>query len=149
MNMLNQGDLLWGMPHLFVKEFMKITTKKNYEKGSFIFREGDKADYFYTLIKGGVKLGIGETGQEVYIVDQAGEFFGWSSLMDREVYSASAECLEPTELMLIKKEALEILLKKDPTNGVIFFKNLSQTLGNRLLKSYDIISKAAQLQDNA
>ena len=146
MNKLDQGDLLWGMPHLFVKEFMKITRIKKYEKGDFVFREGDKAEYFYTLIQGSVTLGIGETGQEVYIVDQVGEFFGWSSLMDRDFYSASAQCLEPTELMLIRNQQLEILLKKDPMSGAIFFRNLSQTLGNRLLRSYDIISKASRLK---
>ena len=146
MQIIDQGDLIWGLPHLFVKTFMDITTKKSYEKGQIVFHEGDDASFFYTLIQGSVKLSIGETGEEVYIVDQAGEVFGWSSLMDRSHYSASAECLEPTYLLLIEKEKLEGILKRDPANGMIFYKNLSQTLGNRLLKSYKIISKAKKLE---
>ena len=144
---IDQGDLIWGLPHLFVKTFMAITIKKSYEKGQSVFREGEKAAMFYTLIQGSVKLSIGETGQEVYIVDQAGEVFGWSSLMDRSYYSASAVCLEPTYLLLVEKEKLERILKSDPANGMIFYKNLSQTLGNRLLKSYKIISEAKRLKE--
>ena len=92
-------------------------------------------------------MSIGETGEEVYIVEQAGEVFGWSSLMDRSHYSASAECMEPTNLLLVEKEKLERLLNNDPVNGLIFYKNLSQTLGNRLLKSYKIISEAKRLEE--
>lgn len=147
MQKIDQGDLIWGMPHLFVKAFMDITIKKSYEKGQIIFREGEEAAFFYTLIQGSVKLSIGETGDEVYIVNQAGEVFGWSCLMDRDLYSASAECLEPTNLLLIEKEKLESLLNNNPVNGMIFYKNLSQTLGDRLLKSYKIISKAKRLEE--
>ena len=146
MKIIDQGDLIWGMPHLFVKAFRDITVKKSCEKGQTIFHEGDKASFLYTLIRGRVKLSIGETGQEVYIVDQAGEVFGWSSLMDRDLYSASAQCLAPTDLLLIEKEKLEKLLNDNPVNGMIFYKNLSQTLGNRLLKSYKVISEAKRLE---
>lgn len=147
MQKIDQGDLIWGMPHLFVKAFMDITIKKAYEKGQIIFREGDEASFFYTLIQGSVKLSIGETGQQVYIVNQAGEVFGWSSLTGRDRYSASAKCLEPTNLLLIEKEKLESLLNDNPANGMIFYKNLSQTLGDRLLKSYKIISKAERFEE--
>ena len=144
---IDQGNLIWGLPHLFIKTFRDITIKRTYEKGQKVFNEGDKAAFFYTLIQGRVKLSLGETGQEVYIVDQAGEVFGWSSLMDRSHYSASAECLEPTDLLLIEKEKLERILTSDPANGMLFYKNLAQTLGNRLLKSYKIISEAKRLEE--
>ena len=144
---IDQGNLIWGLPHLFIKTFRDITIKRTYEKGQKVFNEGDKAAFFYTLIQGRVKLSLGETGQEVYIVDQAGEVFGWSSLMDRSHYSASAECLEPTDLLLIEKEKLERILTSDPANGMLFYKNLSQTLGNRLLNSYKIISEAKRLEE--
>lgn len=147
MQKIDQGDLICGLSHLFVRTFMDITIKKSYGKGQIVFHEGEPAAFFYTLIKGRVKLSIGETGQEVYIVDQAGEVFGWSSLMNRSHYSASAECLEPTNLLLIEKEKLERILNDDPVNGMVFYKNLSQTLGNRLLRSYKIISDAKKLEE--
>jgi len=65
---IDQGDLLWGMSMIFVHEFKKNSVKELHNKGDFIFREGDKADYFYTLIEGDVKLSIGDAGREVYTV---------------------------------------------------------------------------------
>jgi len=58
--LIDQGDLLWGMDMLFVKDFMAVSTKVHFEKETVIFREGDKADYFYTLVEGRVSLTIGE-----------------------------------------------------------------------------------------
>jgi len=58
--LIDQGDLLWGMDFLFVNDFMAVSDKVHFEKGTVIFREGDKADYFYTLVEGRVRLTIGE-----------------------------------------------------------------------------------------
>ena len=62
---------------------------KTFQKGDILFLEGDPATYFYILIKGRVKLTIGENGPVVHTVDHAGEAFGWSSLIDRDVYSVT------------------------------------------------------------
>ncbi len=144
-----QGDILRGMSKDFVKEFMDITMKESHKKGYFLFREGKSASHFYILLKGCVKLRIGETGPMVYTVDYPGEAFGWSSLVGRDVYSASAECREPTKLLKIDVGKLQEILEKDPANGLIFFKRLAGTLGNRLLQTYKMMSVASQPEVSA
>ncbi|MBF0468125.1 MAG: cyclic nucleotide-binding domain-containing protein [Desulfamplus sp.] len=139
---IDQGDLLQGMSMIFTKRFMDIATRDNHDKGEFLFHEGDPADYFYTLIIGSVRLTI-ETGHRVYIVEKAGDAFGWSSLLDREVYSASAECLERTVLLKFDRNNLGKLLEEHPDNGLTFYKKLAQILGNRLLHSYKVICDTA------
>jgi hypothetical protein len=47
--LIDQGELLWGMDFLFTKDFMAVSANVHFEKGTVIFREGEKADYFYTL----------------------------------------------------------------------------------------------------
>jgi len=47
------GRPLAGLDMLFVKEFMGITTTERFKKKDVVFREGEQADYFYTLIEGG------------------------------------------------------------------------------------------------
>ena len=130
-----QADLFRELSKDFVKEFMDIMTKESHRKGYFLFREGNKARYFYILLKGCVKLSIGETGHTVYTADHPGEAFGWSSLVGRDVYSASAECKEPTKLLKIDRQKLQKILEKDPANGLIFFKCLEncQSTGNHAL----------------
>ena len=141
-----QSDLLRGMSKDFVKEFMDLTMKESHRKGYFIFRKGEGAKYFYILIKGRVRISIGETGHMVAAVDRPGETFGWSSLVGRDVYSASAECRESTKVLKIDVEKLQNILEKDPVQGLIFFKHLAATLGNRLIQCYKTISGTSELK---
>jgi CRP-like cAMP-binding protein len=141
-----QGDIFWGMNKEFVGEIMKIAETDSYDKGDLLFRVGDPADHFYILKKGQVNLSIGDAGHVVYIVSKAGEAFGWSSLIGREEYSATAECLSSTNLLKLNGEKLQKILEKDSDNGLIFFKRLSMVLGTRLLQSYKMISSATQAE---
>lgn len=138
--MIDQGDILYGTTMVFMKEYMDIAQRSSYEKGDFIFHEGDSADYFFTLVKGNVKLKICENDCKVYIVDKPGEAFGWSSIVGRNIYSASAECIESTTLLKTDRIQLEKLLNKHPDCGCIFYKKLTQILGNRLIQCYELIS---------
>ena len=135
-----QSDLLQGMSKDFIKEFMDIAVKESHKSGFSLFLEGDRANHFYVLLKGRIRLTMGEDGQTVYRIDNPGEAFGWSSLVGRDVYSASAECREPTKLLKINVKKLHQILEKEPENGHIFFKRLADTLGNRLIQTYRMIS---------
>ena len=137
---IKQSDLLLGTSMDFVKKFMDNSEMVSREKGDILFREMDPARYFYTLLSGRVKLSISEGGHTVHDTKQNGEAFGWSSLIGRDVYSASAECIEPTILLITDSNKLTKLLEKDTANGLIFFKRLAATLGNRLLESYEMVS---------
>ena len=143
---LKQKDIFWAMSKDFVKEIMEISVAESLKEGEWLFREGDPANTFYILLKGCVKLSLGETGQVVYIVNNAGEVFGWSSLIGRERFSASAECIAPTKLLKFDKEKLQKILEKDAANSLILFKRLAEILGNRLLQSYTIISSASRAE---
>ena len=143
---IQQADLFWGMNRNFVKAVMDMAEKETFQKGDILFREGDPATYFYILIKGRVKLIIGEDGPVVYTVDHAGEAFGWSSLIDRDVYSASAECTEVTTLQKIDAKTFHKTLEKETTNGLIFFKRLAGLIGNRLLWSYKMITTTSKAE---
>ena len=138
---IKQSELLLGVSMDFVKKFMDNSEMVSNDKGDVLFREKDAARFFYTQLKGRVKLSISEGGHTVHETRQNGESFGWSSLIGREVYSASAECIEATKLLKTDSKKLTLLLEKDPANGLIFFKHLAATLGNRLLESYKMISK--------
>jgi len=138
-----QSDLFWGMNRNFVEKIMKVAEKESHSKGHFLFHEGDPATYFYILLKGRIKLAIGEVGQMVHTVNHAGEAFGWSSLIDRDVYSASAECTTDTMVQKFDRRTIQKIIEEDTPNGLIFFKRLAGTIGYRLLCSYKMISSSS------
>lgn len=137
---LKQGDLFWGMDKDFVKEAMEITTKENLEEGQMVFKEGDPADSFYILVKGRIKLTLGEKSREVYVAYQPGEIIGWSSLIGRDSLSATAHCLEPTILSKVDRQQFLDILEKYPTAGATLFQQVAAMLGNRLVKLYPSIA---------
>ena len=137
---LKQGDLFWGMDTDFVKEAMAATTKENLEEGQVVFREGDPAESFYILVKGRIKLTLGEKSREVYVAYQPGEIIGWSSLIGRDTLSATARCLEPTILSKVDRQRFLDILGKYPTEGATLFQRVATMLGNRLVTLYPSIA---------
>jgi len=136
---IKQSDLLLGTSMDFVKKIMDIARMVSHEKGDILFHENDESRHFYILLNGHVKLSVGEDDQVVYDVGQNGEAFGWSSLIGRDIYSASAECVEPTKLLVTDRQELGKVLEEDPANGLIFVRQLAATLGNRLIETYKMI----------
>ena len=141
---IQQGDLFHGMDKDFVKEIMDLSTKTIFEAGEYLFREGDPADAFYILLKGQVALVTGEVGQVVHMVSHSGEAFGWSSLVGRSSYSASAMCEKPTKLLKLSGKRVREILEKHPEHGLIFYNHLALALGARLVQVYKALSTSSQ-----
>ena len=145
--LIKQADLFWSLSHEFVKKVMEKIEKESFDTGQFIFSEGEPAIYFYTMIKGRVKLRVGKDRISVFTVNHAGESFGWSSLVARDAYSASAECIEPTTVIKINRAVFEKILSEYPVDGLAFMKRLAALLGQRLLWSYETLNSAMTAGD--
>lgn len=141
---IKQSELFTGTSMDFVKKFMDISEMSSYQKGEILFRKNDPAKFFFILLNGCVKLSVGDPQQVIYKSKRNGEAFGWSSLIGGQVYSASAECLEPTKLLKTDSDKLSRILEEDTENGIIFYKHLATTLGKRLLETYKMIKPKAQ-----
>ena len=137
---LKQSDLFRHLSHDFVETVIDQSVKQKHETGDTLFREGDPARHFYMLITGRIRLTIGDSGRVVHTVNHAGECFGWSALLEREVYSATAECREPSELILIEAERFKQTIEDDPASGLLFMKHLAGMIGNRLIQNYQMFS---------
>lgn len=144
-----QSDILHGLSNHFVKQFMNITTRESHAAGTTLFEKGDRADNFYILLKGRVKLTVGDSGPVVYTVSHPGEAFGWSALIGRDAYTASAVCAAECKTLRIERGELLKIMDADPAGGMTFFKNLAATLGNRLLMSYKMMSDRSPVQGSA
>jgi len=123
---LKQGDLFWGMSKDFVKDAMQMATNLSFKEGDKLFGNGDDANHFFILLKGSVLLQRGDTGPKVYIARKPGEIIGWSALISRDAYSASAKCLEDTSLTKIEGKAFLETLEKDSNDKAILFERLAK-----------------------
>lgn len=137
---IKQADIFWGLDKGFIKDLMDLSVKESHNKGEYLFKEGDPTNNFYILLKGCVRLGIGEGMDVVYIVRHAGEAFGWSGMVERDQYSSSAECTENTVLLRFDISELIRAVERDPFNGMMFYKKIAGMLGNRLIHTYQMSS---------
>ena len=137
---LKMGDFIMGMGKEFATEAMDISQKLSLNKGNSIFKVGEAAGHFYVLLKGQVQLSLGQTGPIVYQARHPGEIIGWSCLIGRKTYSASAECAESANLLRFDRESFLKILTKNPANEALLFRRLAEMLGNRLLELYPTIT---------
>ena len=107
---LKMGDFITGMGKEFALEAMEISEKMSGSKGDILFHTGDPADYFYVLIKGQVQLSITNAGPVVYVARHPGEVIGWSSLVGRNDYSATAQCSDTANLLKFDRQSFLKLL---------------------------------------
>ena len=140
---LKQKDLFGSLGKNFVNEIMNSAETESHQTGEMLFHEGDPAGWLFILHKGRIKLRLGQAGRVVHIVSNAGEVFGWSSLVGRSSYSASAECMTPTELLRLDKNRLKEIFQKDAASSATLFQSLAAILGERLILSYDLNTSVA------
>jgi CRP/FNR family transcriptional regulator, cyclic AMP receptor protein len=90
---------------------------RRFDRGVYLFREGDPGSHLYMVTRGQVKIGrVGEGGGEiVFAIAGPGEIFGELSLFDPEgERTADAQALEPTECIIVGKAPLLRVLSAQP-----------------------------------
>jgi CRP-like cAMP-binding protein len=90
---------------------------RRFNRGAYLFREGDPGSHLYLVTRGQVKIGrVDERGGEVvFAIAGPGEIFGELSLFDPDgERTADAEALEPTECVVIGKAPLLRLMTAQP-----------------------------------
>ena len=137
---LKMGDFIMGMGREFATEAMDISGKMSLNEGNILFSAGDAAGHFYVLLKGQVQLSLGKAGPVVYQARHPGEIIGWSCLIGREKYSASAECTQAVDLLKFDRNSFLKALNKNPANEALLFRRLAEMLGNRLLELYPTLT---------
>jgi CRP/FNR family transcriptional regulator len=108
-----------------------------FDRGSFVFMEGDNGDQFYIIISGLVEISRFENGRKFVLSTlQEGDFFGEMALFEAgEVRSANAEVLEKTSLLSINRHDLLSFLETYPSVSY----QLITTLIKRLRKTNEQI----------
>ncbi len=141
---IKQADLFHGLSHNFIKDLMAIATRVSFSEGEVVFQSEEPAENFYILIQGCVRIRLGQDGREVYTGSKLGEIFGWSSLIGRKGFTASAVCSAPTSLLRIDRRQFQKILEKDHFSSLKFFQQLAKVLGNRLIQLYDRDARQAR-----
>ncbi|MBI5571186.1 MAG: cyclic nucleotide-binding domain-containing protein [Desulfomonile tiedjei] len=130
---LPKSDMFKDLRQEAIADISEIAAEETHPKGSVLFLTGAPATHFYLLVEGKVALTIGDGPSSHYTVNRIGESFGWSSVVGRGSYSATAECLAPTKVMKIDRAGLERVFDAHARSGRVFYKGLAKAMGERWL----------------
>jgi len=93
-----------------------LTELKTLERGDYLFREGEPAHGFYVVQKGAInvhRVTVGGKEQVIHIF-RNGESFAEVTLATDSGYPADARAVEPSQVLLIRKDGFLALLRRQP-----------------------------------
>jgi len=143
LSLLKTVPLLSFLPDDTLADIRTKLIEQQYEKGEFIFREGDKAEWFYFLKQGAIKcLKYAPQGDELILkILLPGEMFCCESVTFEgdTVHPGNAQSLGPTTVLKLNRTIYFECLREHPpvTMQVISY------LGNRLKESQDLAKSLA------
>jgi len=111
-----------------------------------LFEKGEKAESLYILEQGTLNLLIKNGGSLIFSLTEPGEVFGWSSLVESGLYTASGICATDIKVVKIEREKLEGVFDRHPAVGLKVLKRLTGIISQRLSNAYrELLS--ARMQD--
>jgi CRP-like cAMP-binding protein len=119
-----------------LEKMLKATKKTNYSSGEYIFKEGDYAEFLYSVIKGKVGLELQKNTSTLVMINTItrGYSLGFSALVDTEQkkYASHAKALTDTKLLKWNGEDLRKLFHKDYEMGYLLMKRIAKIAKKRL-----------------
>jgi hypothetical protein len=116
-----------------------------YPKDSVIFEQGGKADSFYLIYGGDVRIVRRQNKKEFQLARLVREdYFGEMGLFAKRTRSATATALADTSLLILSRADFEKLFKKNPQLGLnmtvaIHSRELAQRLRFKWLRSDEVV----------
>ena len=129
-NTLRSCQLFTGLPLPDLQSIADVSVPKNLEKDEYLFREGDPARGFYVVQRGAVNVHrVSAAGKEQIIhIFRTGDSFAEVALATPTGYPADARAIEPTQVLLVQKEGILALLKRQPELALRMLGSMSSHL---------------------
>lgn len=129
-NTLRGCQLFTGLPLPDLQNIAAATVIKSLEKGEYLFHEGDRAIGFYVIQRGAINVHrVTAAGKEQIIhVFRTGDSFAEVALASETGYPADARALEPSQVLLVQKDGILGLLRRQPELALRMLGSMSSHL---------------------
>ena len=148
---LAQSPLFAGLPAEALDQFAALAQEVTCPAGQMLFREGNEASRLYLLRAGKINVQVQPTAltEPLTIVSLStfGQLVGWSGFMPPNYYTASALCLEDSNLLAFEGQAFNRLLEDNPALGLIVMRRIAQVISQRLRTIQGSVIKLLYHQD--
>jgi len=119
-----------ALPDEDLRQLASLAVPRRYPKRTAVFREGERADGFFVVAAGNVKVfKLSEEGKEqvLHVLDP-GQTFAEAVIFEGGVYPAHAETLSDADLLFLPRRPFLELLERHPKVAVRMLASLSRWL---------------------
>ena len=143
-DVLRKTPLFATLPEDDLRRVADLAVSRRFAKKEAVFREGDRADGFFIVVSGKVKVFklSGEGKEQVLHVLEAGQTFAEAVIFEEGGYPAHAETLTDAELYFLPKRPFVDLLERHPNVAIRMMASLS-----RWLKRMTDLAESLSLKD--
>jgi CRP/FNR family cyclic AMP-dependent transcriptional regulator len=130
------SDLLGSLP-LFetlntreLAELVAVAVPRSFDRGEVIFQEGTQGDVMYVIRKGRILIKREHAGGRTIALTEMGpgDLFGELAIFDKEARSATAECIEKTNVVALTSGDVSRVLTRNPEIAVKLLQQLSRRI---------------------
>ncbi|HEX5398582.1 MAG TPA: Crp/Fnr family transcriptional regulator [Verrucomicrobiae bacterium] len=147
-NTLRSCQFFTGLPQSALENIADFTALKSLEKGEYLFHEGDPSHGFYVVQSGAVNVHrVNALGQEQVIhIFRAGESFAEATLAAPKGCHADARAVASTQVLLIQKDGILELLKRQPELALRMLGSMSNHLRVLVGQLQDLTLKDVEIR---
>jgi CRP-like cAMP-binding protein len=129
-DLLRKTPLFATLPDDDLRRVAELAVSRRFAKKEVVFREGDRADGFFVVVSGKVKVFklSGEGKEQILHVLEAGQTFAEAVIFEGGAYPAHAETLTEAELFFLPKRPFVDLLERHPNVAIRMLGSLSRWL---------------------
>jgi len=127
---LKQSLIFSGLAAEELNEVARLCVEKRLTANEFVFFEGDNPDWFYILAQGQIKVIKQSSAGKDFIIAffGPGEIFGEVAVFENHPYPASAQAVEDSQALGIRRDAFIKFLTQRPEVAL----RIINVLGSRL-----------------
>lgn len=124
----------------------KMCTAREFEAGTIICKQGAIGDKTFVIEEGlvGIILEVGPLAQRQVQAATNFETFGWSSMIEPYVSTATVKALEKTKVLAFNGRELCGLCNHDPEIGCKICRGVARVIAERLRQAYIQLLGVAQ-----
>jgi CRP-like cAMP-binding protein len=132
--LLAEHPFFAGLEPSSIRELAGLASSAHYERGKYLFHEGERAAHFYIISEGKVALETfaGERGAITIETIETGEVLGWSWLFPPYRWHFGARVVEPTRAIVLEGAGLRARCEEDHHFGYELTKRIAQIMMQRL-----------------
>ena len=134
---ITQQDLFGVLTPDYVHAISDVAERIKVKAGEQVYTKGEKADWFFVILKGEVTLRLpGKEDVSVQIAQLGrGAIFGSCLGFRRASYAVTAQCTRTAELLRVENKVLKRMMDRDHRMGYILQSHLSDVYFSRYIET--------------